>query len=636
MGASEEKKHPSSASEAGDYDEPRMSWVIRFGLSLLLMAGPSSPVAADTSHADPLAIPRGPGPRPERSARLGTLERVERAQAALADRGYSEFPMLAWALLEKAREEGAPEEMITRALTLAPNTPSVHFEAAQAILNPLELVRALLAFPANLPALLWLITILGAAAGVGVGVAAGAVVTVAFARALPLHGHRFGHLLHSQNPPLWPGVLVLLAALALLARLGLGPVLVLGAAGLLATIGTRLRQAASVAVALLVLGLLAGPLMKQWARLVTVSGHEHGLLAAWRIDRGAQPLPNDRERLERQLAGHPEDPFLRLTMATAWLREGELTRAEKLLKGASQDAPPWLAARFSNLQGIVHLARGGVAAAVSAFERARSNEESAPILYNLSQAHGRALDLMKQSSYFKRARELDPDLIQQRTLSASSSVHRLLIHTPIPLVGYLEHGLRESPEARGVARESRRWLLGEQVPEWAWLALPPLALLGFVFRGSTIRACASCGRPVCPLCGAARSGEPSCSRCAQLQTSDPLSDSHRQLQRELKRRRRLAKVLSGVSLLLPGVNRIRDGRVSRGALRAFLATTGMALLFLADALPVNVSCAIPAPFEVGGLGVTLLVIAGLVLMAPLYTWGVVEWMRRRAAARQPA
>ena len=286
-----------------------MSWVIRFGLSILLLIGLSSPVAARGGHASPLVIPVGPGPRPEQIARLDTTQRVERAHAELKARGYDEFPVLAWALLEKAQQEGGSPELIARALALAPNTPSVRFEAAWALHSPTEFVRALLAFPASLPALLWLITLLAAAAGVGAGVAAAAIVLVAAARALPLHAHRLGHLVHSQEPPVWPGVLLALSLLALLARLALGPVLVLAAAGALATASMRFKAGSSgVTASLVVLGLLAGPLMGQWSRLVTVTGHERGLLAAWRIDRGSQPLPDDRQRLEQEFAAQSEDP----------------------------------------------------------------------------------------------------------------------------------------------------------------------------------------------------------------------------------------------------------------------------------------------------------------------------------------
>ncbi len=615
-----------------------MSWVIRFGLSILLVIGLSSPVAAQGGHAPPLVIPVGPGPRPERTARLDTAERVERAHAALRARGYDEFPVLAWALLEKAQEEGGSRELIARALALAPNTPSVRFEAAWALHSPMEFARALLAFPASLPALLWLITLLAAAAGVGAGVAAAAIVLVAAARSLPLHAHRLGHLIHAQEPPVWPGVLLALSMLALLARLGLGPVLLLGAAGALATTSMRFKEGSSgVTASLVVLGLLAGPLMGQWSRLVTVTGHERGLLAAWRIDRGSQPLPDDRQRLEQEFAAQPEDPFLRLALATAWLREGGFTRADQLLREAPPDMSASLRARAANLRGIIHLARGRVEPAITAFERARSADEGAGILYNLSQAHGRGLNLLSQASYFKLARQLDAGLIQARTLDESSSVHRYLIRTPIPWSSYLSHGLRQSAAAEEVAVESRRWLLGAHAPGWAWLAVPTVGLLGFFFGGSRVRRCTHCLRPICLRCWSMAANEPSCGRCAQRAATDRLSDAEQAgLERELARRRRLAKLLAAVSLLLPGIFRIHDGRVKRGAFRAFLAATGVALLFLADALPITVAFAIPAPFEVGGLGVTVLVIAALVLIAPLYTRGALEWARHRIAERRPA
>lgn len=640
MGTSEEKKDPSPTSEVREFEpSAHMSWVIYFGLSILLVAGPSCPVAADAGSAEPLVVPRGPGPRPERTARLSTLERVDRAHAELSDRGYTEFPILAWALLERAREESVPDETISRALTLAPNTPSVRFEAARALHSPLEFARAWVAFARSLPALLWLITVLGAAAAVGVTVAVAAVVLAAFVRVLPLHGHRFGHLIHSQHPPLWPGILVLLAALALLARLGLGPVLVIGVAGLLTNMSLKARQGGHVVVALLLLGLLAGPLINQWSRLVALTGQEQGLFAAWRIDHGAQPLPADRERLQQGHAAKPHDAFLALALATAWLREGELARAENLLKGISERSSKPVRARVWNLLGIVRLALGDVGPAIGAFETARSAEESAPILYNLSQAHGRGLNLMSQTNYFKLARELDADLIQRRTLNQSSSVHHYLIHTPIPLLMYLEGALRDSPQAGRVARETRRWLLGAQVPSWAWLALPLMGVLGILVRGKPVPRCVSCNKPVCRLCSPAGSSEPACARCAELMVPDPPGEAHpqrRQLRGERKRRRWIASVLSAAGLLLPGIERIREGHFPQGATRAFLAGTGVALVFLAELLPFGLPFAIPAPFEVGGVGTIVLVVSALMLTVPLYTWGVLEWARRRAHERQAA
>ena len=615
-----------------------MSWLICFGLSIWLVAGPSCPAAADVSRVDPLEVPRGPGPRPERSASLDAMERVGKAEAALRDRGYTELPLLAWALLEKARDNGGAPDMAARALLLAPKTPSVRFEAAKALRNPAEFGRALLALPESLPALLWLITLLSGAIGVGLLVAAVAVVLAGFGRVLPLQGHQLGHLTGVQEPPGWPGILAALAVLALLPRMGLGLFVVLGAAGLLAALRLRVREGAYVASALLVMGLLAGPLLDQWARFVAFPGHDRGLFAAWRVDQ-AQPLPGDRERLERELARHPQDAFLRLALATTWQREGEFARVEALLDRFPDGAPRPLKARASNLRGMVHLARGHLDPALRAFETARTNEESAPILYNLSQTHGRALRLINQTNYFKRARELDPELIRKRTLAQSPSVHRYLIHDPIPLSAYLKHGLRQSPEARGVVRETRRWMLGARTPGWVWLALPAMGLLGLIFRRSSIGRCECCTRPICSYCAPGASRGAACVQCAGLAPSAEQSDARlqkRRVRRGRRRERRIELTLVGVGLLLPGVAGFHKGRVPAAAVRIFLAATGFAFLILADRLPFAIPVAIPAPFEVGGLGVALPLLCALMLLAPLYGWGFLVSTRRLAVAKRPA
>jgi tetratricopeptide (TPR) repeat protein len=566
------------------------------------------------------------------------MQRVGKAEAALRERGYTELPLLAWALLEKAGDNGGAPDMVARALLLAPKTPSVRFEAAKTLHNPVEFVRALLALPESLPALLWLITLLGAAIGLGLLVAAVAVVLAASGRVLPLQGHQLGHLTGFQDPPVWPGVLAALAVLALLPRMGLGLFVVLGAAGLLAALRLRVREGAYVASALLIMGLLAGPLLDQWARFVAFPGQHRGLFAAWRVDQ-AQPMPGDRERLERELARHPQDAFLHLALAMAWQREGEFARVEALLDRFPEAAPAPLKARASNLRGMVHLARGHLDPALRAFETAQSIEESAPILYNLSQAHGRALRLINQTNYFKRARELDPELIHERTLAQSDSVHRYLIHDPIPFSAYLKHGLRQSPEAQGVVREARRWMLGSRTPDWAWLALPAMGLLGLIFRRSSIGRCECCTRPICSYCAPGASRGAACVHCAGLAPSAGQSDARlqkRRVRRGRNRERRIELTLAGAGLLIPGVAGLREGRLQAGAVRIFLAATGFAFLILADRMPFAIPAAIPAPFEVGGLGVALPLLCALMLLAPLYVWGFLVLTRRLAVAKKPA
>ena len=607
-----------------------MHWIYCFGLSFLLAAGPASPVAADVRRADPLVVPRGPGPLPERSAKQGTLQRVEHAGSALRDRGFKELPVLAWALLEQAHA-GEDGEMVERAVALAPSTPSVRFEAARLSHDPLEFVQSLVLLPRSLPALIWLVTFVGAALGLGLLVAAAMVVAVACGRTLALHGHWFGHRINSQLAPTWPGVLLVLALLAVLGRLGLGPALVLGVAGLLAAMRLRLREAVPVAVALLLLGLLLGPLLSHWARLAAFSGYDRGLFAAWRLDQ-SQPLPNDRELLAQQLERKPDDSILRLALATAWQREGELRRAEELASRFSYTAARPLQARAANLLGMIHLARGDVTPAIVAFERARAVEESAAVLYNLGQAHGRALALAKQVSFFKLASDMDSELIRRHTLEQSPNLHRTLIHSPIPLLSYLAHGLRDSPEARGLIRESRRWLLGARAPEWAWAALPVLGLLGLAIRAASIRSCEACLGPLCWRCLPSMGSGKICDRCQQLLLGDSKGTAGApKIGRPLiKRRRRWPeRVVVGLSFLLPGVDRIHQGCVLSGASRIFLIATGIAFLILPQGLSLPVRFTLPAPFEVGGLGFALPLLAAFLLLTPPYTLRVLGTVRRR-------
>jgi hypothetical protein len=127
--------------------------------------------------------------------------------------------------------------------------------------------------------------------------------------------------------------------------------------------------------------------------------------------------------------------------------------------------------------------------------------------------------------------------------------------------------------------------------------------------------------------------------CAGLAPSAEQSDARlqkRRVRRGRRRERRIELTLAGAGLLLPGVAGFHKGRVLAGAVRIFLAATGFAFLILADRLPFAIPVAIPAPFEVGGLGVALPLLCALMLLAPLYGWGFWVSTRRLAVAKRPA
>jgi tetratricopeptide (TPR) repeat protein len=553
------------------------------------------------------------------------VDRVERAAAALQDRGYTELPILAWALLDVAAREQS-SELAMRASELAPGNPAVRFESARIARSLPELILSVAAFATSFPALVWVASWLGGALGAALLAAAGVSVAIGFMRALGLHGHAIGHIAIHSDPPGWPGMLLVLSAVALLPATGIGPLLLAAVLGLLALPRLALREALALALVMSAAGLCAGPGLDHWARIAALRSHDNAVFGAWRLER-SQPLPGDLERLEAAVGQRPEEGLLRLALATARKRAGDIEGAAALLTGFPQRATDAMRARALNLEGILLLARGDVDAAVRLLERARGFDESAPILYNLSQAHGRALDLVDQTELFQAARGLDPELVSGRTALEGTNLHRYTIELPAPLAAYAAYALGSSPEAQELAADWREILLGPSSPDRGWLALPAAGLLGLLLRRASLRRCTRCLGAICLRCAPGAQDGSTCARCMRVRVPDPRSDARmRKLQAELDRRRQvlLARLLAVAGLVCPGLALMIEGRVLAGALR--LGGVAAALGALAAARGV------PAPAEVGGLAV--LPLAGsLALLVPLYALGASASLRLLAGAR---
>ena len=579
----------------------------------LLCAGTAH---AQVHRAEPLDVPGTPVVRPEDAAELPVSERVERAHRQLEERGYGDLPVLAWALLREAEREGRPE-LIERAIALAPRTASVRFEAARQLQSPGELLEALRSLRQSFPGLLWLATAGLSALGIGALLAASTLILIGFALSLSLHGHAFGHFVAETDPPSWPGVLVALAFLAMIPLAGLGPASVLAAAGSMAAMRARVDMAVALAVAVTMLGIALGPLLDGWSRLAVVQGRDGAALIVWRVDRG-QPLPGDRQRLERAVQREPDDLLLRLGLSGAAKRAGDVRTARRTLSYLPDSGTVALHAVATNSLGILHLADGEVDSAIAAFEDARSMSETAAVLYNLSQAYARGMRLIERTAPFSAARNLDPELVSRYTSFEGKNVHRFLIQEEIPLSAYLERTMRPSAEAAELAYEVRLWTLGPGASSWAWLAFPVVGFLGVVLRRGTIRRCNRCERPICRSCASGDSLGGTCARCAKLFARGAGSDPRMrkiQLERDRRGQRRRAAWRAALSLLVPGAVRMLEGRAASGACALVLAGMGAALLAVAKLVPV--------PFEVGGLG-GLISFWGYALLASAYLWALLD------------
>ncbi len=585
-------------------------------------------VAEDVVRADPLEVPAGPLPEPETWAAEGrapSLETLERTASDLRARGLVRLPFLAWAALDDAAGTvGAGA--LARARDLDEQSPGTLFEIALRTRRPSDLGRALLSLKAELSAIAWIGVVLfvaGASASVLVALV---LVGAGFARSLPLHGHAIGHWMCGKNPPKWPGVLVVLGILSVLALVGIGPLLWLGLVGVIAASRLPRLEGAVLAAALIWIGVFVGPGLEAVSRAALIASREVPLRAAWRIDR-SQPLPGDIDVLRHALDRRPEDLLSRSAASIHHLQIGDLEAVESLVTQIPSNGSPALRAHALSQLGAVHLARGDVLQAMAAFEEVRRRGESAAVLFNLSQAYGRAIRLSEQSELFTAARELDPKLVSERSAVDDRNLHGHLIRWPIPLEAYAREAFAPSREARALAGALRERAVGASLPAWMWIAPGLGTALAVLFRRSGLRRCVRCGRHVCEDCSPGAEGE-SCLRCVHLFTRASQIDVRvRQRELALDRRRQIRSDMATAvaGLLLPGVSPFQDGRPIRGAVRTALWGLGAGLVVAA--------WLVPPPWEVGRFGMVLPVGLGALLLVPSYLASMVESVRRIAPWR---
>jgi hypothetical protein len=595
---------------------------IGVALALVLCAAPV--VRAQTTT--PLDVPKGVAPTPESLGSLKPHERMSRAADFFHEHGYPEQPVLAYALLETGAAGDA--RSVERAREIAPGTPGIQFEVAKLTYNPLDLARALGALVQSGPSLVWLVVLIGGACGAGLLGAAALLAGLGFVRTLTLHAHGLAHAVRKPETPVWAGVLAVLAVLCLLPAAGIGPALLLGAAGTWACLRLPRPAAVGVAIAIGVAGPLLGPGLDYWTRFAALELERPALFAAWRADR-AQPLPGDRELLERAVAAEPGNWLYRLALATYWKREGALERVNALLEVREPGAPE-LEAQGANLQGIARLAIGDAQGAIERFESSRSRRESAAVLFNLSQAHARKLKLAEHQKLFDAARELDPGLIGRYASEQGTNVHRFLIQEPIPLGAFVGEALRASAEGGALADAIRARALGPRTPSWAWLLLPVLAVIGGLVRRSEVIRCRRCDRLLCGTCSPAAAASGICTRCDRLfaprgRTDPRVREQQSELDRQRQKNRQRARVVA--ALFLPGLGSFLDGEIGRAGARLLVFCSSAALLLVWRTAG--------APFEVGGLAHVLPLALGAALLLGLYVWALLE-ARRRTASRGAA
>jgi tetratricopeptide (TPR) repeat protein len=603
----------------------RRSAALAVMVQLWLAAGAA--LGSEVTRADPLRVPTGAPPEPEATAGLPAAERLTSAADFMRERGYDELPILAWALLDAARTQDKLE-LASRAAELAPGSPGVRFEAARLLGDPKELAAAVLDLCTSLPGALFALAFAGVVTFGGVLALALGLSAVAAVRGLPLHGHAFGHALGGKEPASWPGVLLCLALLAALPLFGVGPVALAACFGAFGALRLKRLEAFTVAVSLALAGVALGPGLDRLAPVLAAVGRDSAVVSAWRIDRG-QALPGDLAQVQAASARSPDDGLFRLALGQLELRRGELARAEQWVAPVAAATEPAVEAAAQNLRGITHLARGDLAQAIPAFERARTAQESAAVVFNLSQSYGRALRLKDQEAAFATARSLDAELVTRFMTKEGANVHEYLAEPELPLALYLARALAPSAESRALAGELRERALGALPHGEIWLLLPAAGLAALVLRRSKVARCNRCDRAICARCSREGMSAGTCMRCIRLfirrEHTDPRLRKL-QLDRDRNRQRRTAVAQAAAGLAAPGTVDLHDGRLGRGALLLFAIGAGFAALEAPGLVPV--------PWDLGSFGFALPTACALALLVPSYALGLTQAAKKLGTLRK--
>jgi len=503
---------------------------------------------------------------------------------------------------------GSPAQRAEAAALLAPDLPAARAARARSRMDRgellpglAELLAALRAVPEHLEARLWAeATLLEAAVGV-CWLGGLLFLAVAALLGLPRLVRELARL-HETLPQ--ASRLAMVACLLLLpAALGQG---LLGAALALAALasssGGWSRQAAvALSLALLVLGL--HPVLDRAAAARVALAADPVALAAWSAENGL-PDAAERARLRRRA---DRDPLAARAVALRDKRAGRLDAADARFRSLlAPDSPPELLNNAAN----VLLARGELADAIALYQEAAARASSPIVLFNLSQAYGRAVRLDEQDQALAEAQSVDPTRISELTAGLGAISAAVVVDAPLPASRVLAR-LRDPQAAEQLAAGLRLWLSPGASGRSALAAA--LAALAALCLGGLLRWWLGPEDPDDLYAGIAR----------VLQEETDSAGRMRQLSAIRSRQAREERLAVALSLALPGAAGLLARRPLLGLLSALAFAAGGALVWLRHGV-------LPDPLALGCLP-ALLVPAALGAAALLYTGttGMALWLRER-------
>ncbi len=524
--------------------------------------------------------------------------RIERTRAAALQHGLTNFTPAARSLILAASAPGAGERA-RGAVRLAPDLPLAHVALARALWQErrdaagsvAELGRAFPALFRHLEARLWLTSALLVAAAAALFATGGLSLVVAGFRALPTAAHDLGDLLGLSSRVARSSVVG--GFLLLPAALGEGLFGILWVLALAALCYGPRGERCALFLAVVCIWLGLHPAFEGAGRVLASPGADPRTQAALVSARGFA-LAHEEGGLAR---GADDDLGAREVLALEARRAGDLATADRFYADLRERAPD--EARFTNNAANVRLMLGDVEGAITLYERALETDFSPEVLFNLSQAYGKAIRLLDQSYVLAEAQQLDADLISELTALAGlrEGPFTLDLRADIALPLWPPASEQGSAVASALRRSLAPGAVGGR-PIAALLVLGglPLLAMGLRHRLRLSARCSECGGSVCGACGTQVFGTDRCLACVRLET--PVSDANlreAQQRRCARHRARNAAWERGLALFVPGAFGFLSARPGWGLGLAFLFAAGAALWGVRGGIA-------PDPLAVGAAG----------------------------------
>lgn len=604
-------------------------WLWGIGLAAVLLTSPAAAAIDARNPGEALAPPPpaavAPAPAPVRrdaeverawfGAGSSLTLRAKQTRRRALELGSTNLEPAARALIAADDAERAvPNAEL--AVSLAPDLPMAHIALASAYWREGEhresvaaFLASLIAIPRHLEATLWLAGSLLLVVATVLVAGSLAFILVVGVSGFTRAAHDIGDLVSTRTPG-FAGAALLCAVVGLPLALGEGPLgLLLGLLGVGVVYGgSRHRAVLAMSVVLLLIGLF--PVLQLAGSALDALDADPVATASLATVRGSES-PGQVELLhEAELAG---DELAARVLAVRALRRGETLQArERFLRLSEEEtADPLVLTALGNMA----FRAGRNDEAIDYYERAQKVRESAILLFDLSQAYGRAFRMEEFERAMQRAQSLDHEIVAELSDLGDPE---FVADVPFPIAPIRNrmlaraHGGDFVDAVMGVLAPGR---LGESALHLTG-GFVTVFLVGLLLTGRYQHAgrCSRCGRRICARCDDSMWSADLCDGCHHLfnrpQGTDPYLRMAR-LKALRARESRIEKLATAASLLVPGVAGLLARRPDLSLVSILFFAAAAALFAWRDGV-------VPDPLSVGATGPLAFVAVGT-LMALLYT-----------------